>query len=378
MENVIEQFRKTARQFARKELRPIASEIDEKEEMSSEIIEKLMTYGYLSMHFDQTWGGVGANLDVVCAVVEELAKECASTAITLVGHLTGSIAFLTSATEEQKKKYLITASGKQCLFAISISEPEAGSDVTSIATTAVRKDNGYVLNGNKRFVTNGGLADVYVILARTNPHDRKKGLSAFVVPKDTKGLVVGKKEKKMGLRGSATTDLHLEDMWLSEEHLLGNEGDGFDIVMKTMDQTRVVVAAHALGIASGALEYALAYANGRRQFGKPITQFQGLQFLLADMAIQEETARSMVYYAADQVINNHPMASYYSSIAKTVASDAAMFVTSNAVQLMGGAGFMRDYPVERMMRDAKVTQIFEGTNQIQRMIIAKKRIANSQ
>lgn len=374
---MIEHFKETTREFANRELNLIASEIDEKEEIDPNIIGGLEKYGYLSMILPEEEGGVGANLETICMVVEELAKVCASTAITLVGHLTGSIACILGGTEEQKQKHLYPGSGKQNLFAISISEPGAGSDVSSISASAQKKDDGYVLNGNKRFVTNGGLADVYVIIARTDSSDRKKGLSAFVVPKNTPGLTIGKKEKKMGLRGSATTDLHLDNLWVSEEHLLGEEGDGFDIVMKTMDQTRVVVAAHALGIASGALSYALTYVKEREQFGKPIHQFQGLQFILADMAIKEETAKSMVYFSAKQVIKNHPMASYYSSIAKTAASDAAMFITNQAVQVMGGAGYMRDYPVERMMRDAKVTQIFEGTNQIQRIIIAKQRIGRN-
>lgn len=371
-----EEFISMVRKFANNELKDLAVEMDEQEQINPFVLEKLNEYGFTSMHIPEEHGGVGAKLDLICQVVEELAKVCASTAITLVGHLTGSIACNILGTEEQKEKYLYPKDGKQNVFAICISEPGAGSDVSSISTTAVKKDDGYVLNGTKQFVTNGGLADIYVVVARTNKDDRKGGLSAFVIPKDTEGLVVGKKEKKMGLRGSHTTDIYLDQCWVPEDQLLGNEGDGFKLIEKTMDQTRVVVAAHALGIAEGALEYALGYSNERKQFGKKINEFQGIKFMLADMAIELESAKSIVYYAAEQVMKQNPIASYYSSIAKAKASNTAMAVTTDAVQILGGAGYIREHPVERMMRDAKITQIFEGTNQIQKTIIAKHLIKN--
>ncbi|WHY83999.1 acyl-CoA dehydrogenase family protein [Neobacillus novalis] len=374
MNSIFDDFKLATKRFAKEQLSEIAKEFDENEAIDPSIIEKLKEQGYTSMMYPAENGGAEVDLDTVCAVVEEIAKYCASTAITLVGHLTGSVACLVGGNHEQKERFVYPNGRKNNLFAVSISEPGAGSDVTSIRTTAHKKDGGYVLNGSKCFVTNGGLADVYVIFARTDQTDRKGGLSAFIVPKETEGLHVGKKEKKMGLRGSYTTDLYLENAWIPEEQLIGMEGDGFSIIEKTMDRTRVVVAAHALGIASGALEFAVIYASERKQFGRTIGEFQGLQFMIADMSIKEETARRMVYYAAEQVINKNKIASYYSSIAKTVASDAAMEITTDAVQVLGGAGYIRDYPVERMMRDAKVTQIFEGTNQIQRMIIAKYKL----
>ena len=374
MNSILEDFRIATKKFAKEQLSELAKEFDENEQIDPSMIEKLKEQGYTSMMYPAEYGGAEVGLDIVCSVVEEIAKYCASTAITLVGHLTGSVACLVGGTDEQKGRFVYPNETKHNIFAISISEPGAGSDVTSISATAQKKDGGYVLNGNKCFVTNGGLADIYVVFARTDKNDRKGGLSAFIVPKETVGLHVGKKEKKMGLRGSYTTDLYLENAWIPEDQLIGNEGDGFSIIERTMDRTRVVVAAHALGIASGAVEYAVNYANERKQFGRNISEFQGLQFMLADMAIKEESARRMVYYAAEQVINKNKNATYYSSIAKTVASDAAMEITTNAVQVLGGAGYIRDYPVERMMRDAKVTQIFEGTNQIQRMIIAKYKL----
>jgi len=363
-------LQKTTREIAMEKIAPLAAEMDRDQEFRTEILDLFDQCGYLSMMLPEEYGGINADTVSLCLVIEELAKVCASTSVTLTGHITGSVAFLRATDEEQKQKFL-AHSGRPKIFAISISEPGAGSDVSSIKASANLEGDYYRINGTKCFVTNGGLADLYIVFIRTSP-DRKGGISTFLVEKDTPGFSIGKKEDKMGFRGSNTTDLVFDDARVHKGNILGGGSGGFEVVMRTMDKMRVIVGALALGIAEGALEFALKYTKERSQFGRPIAEFQGLRFMLADMATRVNAARLLVYSGAKMVDQGVEDVSMYSSMAKYYASDVAMYVTTNAVQLMGGNGYMRDYPVERMMRDAKATQIFEGTNQIQRLVIAKR------
>ncbi|MCL2338174.1 MAG: acyl-CoA dehydrogenase family protein [Firmicutes bacterium] len=360
----------TTRKIAKEKIAPLAAEMDREQKFPTAILDLFNRDGFLSMMLPEEYGGINSDTVSLCLVIEELAKVCASTAVTLTGHITGSVAFLRSSSEEQKQKFL-SKQGQFKIFAISISEPEAGSDVSAIKTAAVAKDDHYLVNGTKCFVTNGGLADLYIVFIRTSA-DRKRGISTFVVEKETPGFKVGKKEDKMGLRGSNTTELVFEDARIPLDNLLGGGSGGFEVVMKTMDKMRTIVGALALGIAEGALEYAKDYVKTRKQFGRPLSDFQAIRFMLADMATRVDASRLLVYRAAEMVDRGMNDVSMYSSMAKYYASDVAMYVTTDVVQLLGGYGYMKDYPVERMMRDAKVTQIFEGTNQIQRLVIAKQ------
>ncbi len=360
-----------ARELARTVLAPLAAELDEQERFPTETVAHFREQGYLALAYPPELGGGGADLLATCLVVEELARVCASTAITLTGHITGATAVLAGAAPEQRSDLLLRPDGQPRLLGICISEPTTGSDVSGIITRAERSGSDYYLTGTKRFVTNGGQADAYVVIARTGDHPYR-GLTAFLVPAHTAGLHAARKERKMGLRGSATCDLHLDGALVPAANRIGAEGEGFQVVVRTMEHTRTVVAAHALGIAEGALEYALGYAQQRLQFGHPIADFQALQFLFADLATKVESARLLVHHAAQLTARHDPKGFMYASMAKLQASDTAMEVSTQAVQVLGGNGYMRDYPVERMMRDAKVTQIFEGTNQIQRQIIWKQ------
>jgi alkylation response protein AidB-like acyl-CoA dehydrogenase len=368
-------LQKTTREIARDKIAPLAAEMDREQKFPTEILDIFDQYGYLAMMLPEEYGGFQADTVSMCLVIEELAKVCASTAVTLTGHITGSVAFLRSASENQQKQFF-TGKKRTKLFAISISEPEAGSDVSGIKTEARLQENEYIVNGVKCFVTNGGIADLYIVFIRTS-EDRKKGISTFVVENNTPGFFIGKKEDKMGLRGSNTTDLIFQDARIPRNNILGNGTEGFETVMRTMDKMRVIVGALALGIAEGALKFALSYVKKREQFGKSISQFQGIRFMLAEMATRIEASRLLIHRAARMVDLGMDNVSMYSSMAKFYASDVAMYVTTDAVQLMGGYGYMKDYPVERMMRDAKVTQIFEGTNQIQRLVIARQLLSKN-
>jgi acyl-CoA dehydrogenase len=368
-------LQKTTKEIARDKIAPLADEMDREQRFPKEILQIFDQYGYLSMMLPEKYGGFSADTVSMCLVIEELAKVCASTSVTLTGHITGSVAFLRSSDETQKQKFL-AAKGRAKIFAISISEPDAGSDVSSIRTEARLEGDDYLINGTKCFVTNGGMADLYIVFIRTSA-EPKQGISTILVEKDTPGFKIGKKEDKMGLRGSNTTDLVFQNARIPKQNILGEESGGFEAVMRTMDKMRVIVGALALGIAEGALKFAMNYTKKRVQFGKPISKFQGIRFMLADMATRVEASRLLVYRAAKMVDRGVDDVSMYSSMAKYYASDVAMYVTTNAVQLLGGYGYMKDYPLERMMRDAKVTQIFEGTNQIQRLVIAKQMLSRN-
>jgi len=349
----------TTRRIAQTAIAPLAASIDRSARIPAQVLDLLDREGFLRFMLPPQFGGISADTVTMCLVVEELARACASTAVTLVGHITGTLAFLTAANDEQKKDIL---SGRR-MFAIAITEPEAGSDVRSMSTVARPQGDWYIMNGAKCFVTNGGIADHYVVFAKAS----SGRIAAFLVNRNTPGLMVGREEEKMGLRGSSTTGLTFADARLPAANLLSD--DGFGLVMGTLHKMRIVVGALACGIAKSAFDYAAGYIKSRVQFGRAVADFQGIRFMVADMATRLHAARLLVYDSAATADGGGDIVAC-SSMAKCFASDVAMYVTTNAVQLLGGYGYTADYPVERMMRDAKATQIFEGTNQIQRLIIA--------
>ncbi|MBF7082282.1 acyl-CoA dehydrogenase [Desulfallas sp. Bu1-1] len=372
-----EMLRQTVQRLAEEKVAPRAAEIDEKDEYPWDLKEMIAEQGLLGAGIPEEYGGTGAGLPSVCLIVEEIAKVSASASLIVAAQELGMMPILLSGSEEQKQKYLPGIADGDQIAAFALTEPNAGSDAGSVKTRAVREGDKYLLSGQKCFITNGSIADVFTVFATTDPKAGLKGLSAFIVEKNYPGLSVGKKEHKMGIRGSETTEIIFDNCPVPAENLLGKEGRGFKIAMMTLDCTRPVIGAQAVGIAQGALDYAVNYAKQRVQFGKPIASFQGIQFMLADMATKVEAARQLVYKAAFLIENakknNVPASevSRFSSMAKLFASDVAMQVTVDAVQVLGGYGYMKEYPLERMMRDAKITQIYEGTNQIQRVVIAK-------
>ena len=365
-------LRDTVRRIAEEKFAPLAAEIDEKEIFPKESVKVLAENGLLGVQIPEEYGGAGAGMLAMVLVVEEIARVCASTSVILTTQALASDPLLLAGSEEQKKNYLYRLASGECLGACGITEPGAGSDVTGMKTTAKKVDGGYVLNGSKIFITNGGEADIVTVLAYTDKEKGNRGISMLIVEKGDAGFSVGKKEHKLGLHGSDTRELIFEDVFLPKERLLGPEGQGFKTLMTTFNYTRPAVGGQALGIAQGALDAAIKYAKERVQFGKTLASFQGMQWMLAEMALAVETARSIVYRAASMIDTEPESADLprIASMAKWYASDVAMKVTTDAVQVLGGYGYVREYPVERMMRDAKITQIYEGTNQIQRMIVA--------
>lgn len=364
-----------AQKIAKEQIAPRAKEVDEKGETPWENIKLLAENGFFGINVPEEYGGVGSDMVSLVLAVEEIASACASTSVYLSTQALALAPFLIAGTEEQKQKYATRLASGEVLGSFGITEPGAGSDVSSIRTSAVKEGDVYRLNGHKTFITNAGESEVYVIIARIS-EDRTKGLSLFIVEKGMPGLSFGKKEDKMGIRGSVTRDVFLEDVIVPKENLLGNEGEGFKILMNVFNETRPVVGAQAIGIAKGAYEYSLKYITERKQFNRPLHKFQMVQAMIADMAMKIEAARLLVLKAAKLYDLNDPNLAVHASMAKCFASDVAMEVTTNAVQLLGGYGFIKEYPVERMMRDAKITQIYEGTNQIQRIIIAKQLLKN--
>jgi acyl-CoA dehydrogenase len=363
-------LRKVVRDFAIKEVLPTAAIRDEEERFDRSIFNKMAALGLTGIPWPEEYGGAGMDFLSYVIAVEELSRVCASTGVTLSAHLSlASWPIYKFANEEQKQKYLKPLAEGKKMGAYGLTEPSAGTDAASLRTTAVEDGDYFVINGTKMFTTNGGEADYYVIFASTDPDKGSKGVTAFIVEKGLEGFTFGKKEKKMGIRSSPTMELIFEDCRVHKEAVLGERGQGFRIAMSTLDGGRNGIAAQALGIAQGAFDAALDYAQGRTQFNKPISDFQVTQFKLADMATAIETARLLTYQAAWLEDNglNYGKAS---AMAKMMASDVAMRVTTEAVQIHGGYGYTRDYPVERMMRDAKITQIYEGTNEVQRMVIA--------
>ncbi|MEJ2718950.1 MAG: acyl-CoA dehydrogenase family protein [Deltaproteobacteria bacterium] len=366
-------LRETARKIGKNEFAPRAAEIDEKAEFPWDNKSILQEHGLLGITCPAEYGGSELGMLALAMTVETLAAVCASTAHIISTQSLVCDAFILKGTEEQKAKWLTPLATGSSIGAIAITEPNAGSDVMSISTTATRKNDGYVINGYKRFITHGTSADIVIVVAYTDKSKAHKGISLLVVPADTPGFTRGKVERKMGLRGSDTADLVFEECFVPEENLIGAEGEGFKLLMEMLNHSRLAIAAEGVGIASGALEAAIDHIRTREQFGKPLAQFQGLQWVIADMALKVELARTMLYRVCS-VTDNDPHSEELprlAAMAKWFASDTAMQVTTSSVQLFGGYGYSKEYPVERMMRDAKITQIYEGTNEICRIIVSR-------
>lgn len=366
-----EMLRKMVREFAENEVEPTARERDEEERFDREIFDQMAELGLTGIPWPEEYGGIGSDFISYCIAVEELSRVCASTGVTLSAHLSlASWPIFAYGTEEQKKNHLKRLATGEALGAFALSEPGAGSDVAAMKTTAEKDGDHYVINGSKSWITNGGEADIYVVFAKTDPEARHRGISAFIIEKGTEGFSFGKKEKKLGIRSSPTTELIFENCRIPKENLLGEEGEGFKIAMRTLDGGRNGIAAQAVGIAQGALDAAIGYAKEREQFGKPIAHNQAISFKLADMATEIEAARLLTYQAAWLESNGKPYGTQ-SAMSKLYAGDVAMRVTVEAVQIFGGYGYTKDYPVERYMRDAKITQIYEGTQEVQRLVIGR-------
>ena len=365
-------IQKMYRDFAEKEIKPLAEEIDENERFPKESIQKMADNEMLGIPWPEEYGGSEGDYLSYVIAVEELSKVCASTGVTLSAHTSlGSAPIFDWGTEEQKQKYLVPLAQGEKLGAMGLTEPGAGTDANGVRTTAVLKGDKYILNGTKIFITNGYYADTYVVFARTNPDLSvgHKGLSAFIVEKGFKGFSFGTKEKKMGIRASATYELVFDDCEVPAENLLGKEGEGFKIAMMLLDGGRIGVAAQALGIAQGAIDECIPYLKNRKQFGKPLSAFQNTQFELADMQTKVDAARLLIYRAA-MAKQNHEPYSHLAAMGKMFAADVASDVTRRVVQLVGGCGYTREYPFERMMRDAKITEIYEGTTEVQKMVVS--------
>lgn len=364
-------MQKMVRDFVQDEIIPVAMLTDETHEFPLETLRKMGELGLMGIPIPEEYGGAGSDFLSYIVAIEEIAKGCASTAVILAVHTSvGTFPILYFGTEMQKQYYLPKLASGQFIGAFALTEANAGSDASSLKTMAVRQGDHYILNGTKRFITNAGFADVYLVMASTDRAKGPHGVTAFLVDKDTLGFKVGKKEEKMGLNGSATCELIFEDAMVPVGNLLGAEGQGFKVAMSLLDGGRIGIGAQALGIAEAAFEAALAYSEERIQFKQPIGNFQGIQFMLADMATQIEASKLLVYQAASLRMAGLPYAKQ-ASMAKMFASDTAVKVTADAVQIFGGYGYCKEYKVERYMRDAKITQIYEGTNQIQRVVIAK-------
>ena len=365
-------FRDTIRQIARERIAPRAAEIDEKAEYPHDLRRLLAEQDVLALPFETEHGGTGTGTLMLNMAVEEIARACASTALILMIQELGTLPIKLFGSEEQKERFLPRCATGEWSPAFALSEPEAGSDPGGMRTRAVKSDAGWVVTGTKNWITNLGVADFYVVFAVTDQSaGHSRGISAFVVEADRPGFSVGKLEHKLGIRGSPTGQPIFDGVEVPNENLIGEPHHGFKVAMATLDRSRLGVAAQALGIAQGATDYAAAYARERRQFGQPINAFQGIQFKLADMETQCAAARELLYQACAKVDREDPDLGKYSAMAKLFCSDVAMQVTVEAVQVLGGYGYVKEYPVERMLRDAKITQIYEGTNEIQRLVIAR-------
>jgi len=367
-------IRELCSEIAEKYIIPVRAQLDVENRFPAEIIRVMAESDLCGIYIPEAYGGsaevFGGGSLALCVATEELSKACGGIAVSYAANALGAMPILLSGSEEQKQKYLPQLASGEKLAAFALTEPEAGSDAGGVKTRAGREGDFYVLNGTKQWITNGGEAQIYTVIAQTDPSRGARGLSAFIVEDGTPGFSYGKKEDKMGIRASSTRELIFEDCRVPAENLVSREGYGFIVAMKTLDRSRPGVAAQAVGIAQGAFEAAAKYASERVQFGRRIDSFQGIQFMLADMATQIEAARALVYATARMIDAGERKFEKESAMAKVFASDTAMRVTTDAVQIMGGYGYMREYPVEKMMRDAKITQIYEGTNQIQRSVIA--------
>jgi len=360
-----------AREFAEKEMKPNAAKYDEGEEFPEDVMKKAFEVGFLTCTIPKEYGGEGlSNIDKVI-ISEELAAGCAGMYTTIMVNALAYTPIILFGTDEQKKKFLTPQIKKMSFASFCLTEREAGSDASSLKTTAKKVGSEYIINGSKCFISNGGIASLYVVFANSNPEKGARGISAFIVPRETPGLSVGKVEDKMGHRASNTVELFFEDVKVPQENLLAKEGIGFIIAMRTLDNTRAPVGAAGVGVAKAALQYAIEYAKTRIQFGKPIALFQHTGFKIAQMATEINAARHLVWHAAWLVDEGKPCGKE-SAMAKAYASDVAMKVTTEALQILGGYGYMKDYPMEKLMRDAKLLQIYEGTNEIQRLVISRE------
>ncbi len=364
-------LREAVRSLAEAKIAPFAAEVDEAGRFPQEALDALRANDLHAVHVPEEFGGAGADALATVIVIEEVARVCASSSLIPAVNKLGSLPVQLSGSEELKAKYLGALARGEGMFSYCLSEPEAGSDAAGMRTRAVRDGDFWVLNGVKRWITNAGVSEFYTVMAVTDPELRSKGISAFVVEKGDAGVSFGAPERKLGIKGSPTREVYFDNVRIPADRMIGAEGTGFATAMRTLDHTRVTIAAQALGIAQGALDYAKGYVRERRQFGKPIGDFQGVQFMLADMAMKLEAARQLTYAAAARSQRGDGDLTFFGAAAKCFASDAAMEITTDAVQLLGGYGYTRDYPLERMMRDAKITQIYEGTNQIQRIVMAR-------
>jgi len=364
-------LRDTLRRLFREKVAKRAAEADETKEYPWDLHQLFIEHGLFNFRVPALYGGAAMDFTSACIVVEEIARVDGACANTVAHHQAGMCCFLDGANEEQREKYLPRVGKGDYLVGFALTEPTSGSDAFSLRTRAVADGNHYIINGTKCFISNSGLSDLYVIFTTVNPDLRRAGVTAFLVEKESPGLVIGKAENKLGLRASPTCQLHFENLRLPKENMLGEAGKGWEMVLQSLTETRVLIAAMSLGIAQGAMEVAVSYAKQREQFGRPISEFQGVSFMLADMAIQVECARSLIYRIAAMVDRGDRKQQYLASVAKCFASDMAMKVTTDAVQVLGGYGYTRDYPVEKMMRDAKAMQIVEGANQIQRIQISR-------
>ena len=363
-------IRDTIRELVQDRVAPRAAEIDEQAEYPKDIEQLFVENGVLAIPFPEEYGGISGSSVTICMGIEEIAKACTTSSLMLAVQALGSYPILAAGTEEQKSR-LCPPLAQGRVVAYALSEPGSGSDAAAMKTTAKRYGDEYVLNGSKVFITHGSVADTLIVFARTDPDGGSRGISAFVLEREESPWKVVKLEHKLGIRGSPTAMLAFDDVRVPARNRLGEEGQGFKLALAVLDRSRPGIGAQALGIAEGALDYAIGYAKERQQFGQPIASFQGLQFMLADMATQVEAARHLVYLAATKVDVRAPDLTKVAAMAKLFASDMAMKVTTDAVQILGGYGYIQDYPVERMMRDAKITQIYEGTNQIQRVVISR-------
>ncbi|WP_034088549.1 acyl-CoA dehydrogenase family protein [Streptacidiphilus albus] len=366
-----EMLRDAVRSLAEAKIAPFAAEVDEQARFPQEALDALLANDLHAVHVAEQYGGAGADALATVIVIEEVARVCASSSLIPAVNKLGSLPVALSGSEELKQKYLGALARGEGMFSYCLSEPDAGSDAAGMKTRAVRDGDFWVLNGVKRWITNAGVSEFYTVMAVTDPEKRSKGISAFVVEKGDEGVSFGAPEKKLGIKGSPTREVYFDNVRIPADRMIGAEGTGFSTAMKTLDHTRITIAAQALGIAQGALDYASGYVKERKQFGKAIAEFQGVQFMLADMAMKLEAARQLTYAAAARSERGDSDLTFFGAAAKCFASDAAMEITTDAVQLLGGYGYTRDYPVERMMRDAKITQIYEGTNQVQRIVMAR-------
>jgi alkylation response protein AidB-like acyl-CoA dehydrogenase len=365
-----EALRESVRALATKKIAPFAKAVDEESRFPQEAFEALQSADLAAAHVDSKYGGQGADALATVIIIEEVARVCGSSSLIPAVNKLGSLPIILAGSSELKEKYLTQlAAGKG--FSYCLSESEAGSDAAAMKTKAVKSGSDWIISGSKKWISNAGFSDFYTVLAQTDPALGAKGITAFVIEKSDTGVSFGAHEKKMGFRGSPTCEVYFDNVKISDDRRLGEVGSGFGLAMKTLDHTRITIAAQALGIAQGAFEVATKYSHERKQFGKEIFDFQGVQFMLADMAMNIAAARTLTYSAAVKSERGEKDLTFFSAAAKCFATDVAMKVTTDAVQVLGGYGYVSDYPVERMMRDAKLTQIYEGTNQVQRVVMAR-------